>query len=192
MRARLLLDTLLESAQGLRRELALPAVEATPADLVKADLVAEGSESEGSRASIAPDDSRRLDQLLALPRSHLIVDGYNVTMAAWPDASIEQQRDRLIGGLAPLAARTAAEVTVVFDAADKLQRPLVTPPRGVRVLFSPAGVIADDVIRDLVAAELCGRPVVVVSDDREVVRDVGRAGHRAARGTALRGLLLRA
>ena len=34
-------------------------------------------------------------------------------------------------------------------------------PRGVRVLFSPVGVIADDVIRELVGAEPQGRPVVV-------------------------------
>ena len=48
---------------------------------------------------------------------HLIVDGYNVTKAAWPELSLERQRDRLLGGLAPMAARSGAEVTVVFDAA---------------------------------------------------------------------------
>ena len=43
----------------------------------------------------------------------------------------------------------------------------------MRVLFSPLGVIADDVIRELVAAEPQGRPLVVVSSDQEVARDVG-------------------
>jgi rRNA-processing protein FCF1 len=53
-------------------------------------------------------------------------------------------------------------------------------------------VIADDVIRELVAAEPRGRPVVVVSNDQEVVRDVLRAGARVASAGALTGLISRA
>jgi hypothetical protein len=50
-------------------------------------------------------------------------------------------------------------------------------------------VIADDVIRDLVAAEPRGRPVVVVSSDAEVVRDVSQEGARAVASSALTRLL---
>ena len=64
-------------------------------------------------------------------------------------------------------------------------------PRGVRVLFSPRGVIADDVIRDLVAAEPEGRALVVVSDDREVADDAARGGARVATTGALLELLAR-
>lgn len=191
LRARLLLDTLLDTAQGLRRELALPAVEGSPADAVEADVAEQGGRTSTSAASLASDDPALLDQLLNLPRVHLIVDGYNVTKNAWPGSSLEIQRDRLLSGLAPLAARTRAEVTVVFDAADKAERPLVNKPRGVRVLYSPVGVIADDVIRQLVAAEPPGRPLVVVSSDQEVVRDVRRAGARAVASPALSRLLTR-
>jgi hypothetical protein len=67
----------------------------------------------------------------------------------------------------------------------------VNRPRGVRVLFSAPGVIADDVIRDLVRAEPPGRPVVVVSSDAEVVRDVLRVGARTAAALALSRLLAR-
>jgi hypothetical protein len=42
LRARLLLDTLLDAAQGLRRELALPPVDVLPADAVAAGLDEEG------------------------------------------------------------------------------------------------------------------------------------------------------
>jgi predicted RNA-binding protein with PIN domain len=49
----------------------------------------------------------------------------------------------------------------------------------VRVLFSAPGEPADDVIRRLVAAEPEGRPVAVVSSDREVADDVRRAGAHA-------------
>jgi predicted RNA-binding protein with PIN domain len=44
------------------------------------------------------------------------------------------------------------------------------------VLFSAADEIADDLIRRLVAAEPAGRPVVVVTSDRQVVNDTARAG----------------
>lgn len=191
LRARLLLDTLLDTAQGLRRELALPAFEGLPADQVEAHVAEEGVRASTGHGSLATDDPMMLDVLLSLPRVHMIVDGYNVSKTTWPDLSLERQRDRLLGGLAPLVARSGAEVTVVFDAAAKKERPLVNRPRGVRVLFSPYGVIADDVVRELVAAEPRGRPVVVVSSDQEVVRDVVRAGARAVASAALARLLAR-
>jgi predicted RNA-binding protein with PIN domain len=191
LRARLLLDTLLETAQGLRRELALPPVEGAPADAVAADVAEQGARTSTGHGSLADDDPALLDQLLALPRVHLIVDGYNVTKEAWPDSSLEIQRDRLLGGLAPLAARTQAEVTVVFDAADKVERPPVKSPRRVRVLYSPFGVIADDVIRQLVAVEPTGRPVVVVTSDQAVARDVLRGGAKVVGAVVLSRLLAR-
>jgi predicted RNA-binding protein with PIN domain len=192
LRARLLLDTLLDTAQGLRRELALPAVEGAPADAVEAHVAEQGSRTHTSHGSLASDDPNLLDQLLTLPRAHLIVDGYNVTKTAWPELSLERQRDRLLAGVAPLVARSGAEVTVVFDAAETTERPLVNKPRGVRVLYSPVGVIADDVIRELVAAEPRGRPLVVVSSDQAVARDVVKAGARAVAAPALSRLLARA
>jgi hypothetical protein len=66
---------------------------------------------------------------------------------------------------------------------------VVAAPRGVKVLFSPPGVIADDVIRDLIATEPPGRTVVVVSDDQEVVRDARAGGARVASASALVELL---
>lgn len=189
LRARLLLDTLLDTAQGLRRELALPAVEGSPADTVVAHVAEQGSRARSGHASLASDDPAMLEQLLALPRVHMIVDGYNVTKTAWPELSLERQRDRLLAGIAPLVARSGAEVTVVFDAADSKERPMVNRPRGVRVLYSPVGVIADDVIRELVEAEPRGRPLVVVSSDNEIAGDVVRAGARSVAARALTPLV---
>ncbi len=74
-----------------------------------------------------------------------------------------------------LAAQTGAEVTVVFDGADRMVG-LPAAPRGVRVLFSRKGETADDLIRRLVRAEPAGRPVIVVSSDREVADGVRRHG----------------
>ena len=94
----------------------------------------------------------------------------------------EMRRDatvfHLCGGLGALAARTSVEVTVVFDgAAVATARP---PGRGIRVLFSPPGVLADHVIRDLVRAEPQGRVGLVVSSDREVVDRAMADGARTA------------
>jgi predicted RNA-binding protein with PIN domain len=191
LRARLLVDTLLESARGLQRELSLPAVTGSPADAVAAHVAEEGSRASSGQGSLAYDDPLLLDELLALPKAHLMVDGYNVTKSAWPELSLERQRDRLLSQLAPLAARTGAEVTVVFDAAESPERPVVNRPRGVRVLFSPVGVIADDVVRELVAAEPRGRPVVVVTSDQAVARDVRRDGAHVVAASALSRLLAR-
>ena len=189
IRARLLLDTLLESAQGLRRELALPAVSGAPGDRVEGELAEQGVRTTSAAGALGPTSSALLEQYLALPRVRLIIDGYNVSMTAWPESPLEAQRIRLLNGMAPLVARSGAETTVVFDAAATAVRPPVNPPRGVKVLFSPEGVIADDVIRDLVAAEPQGRVVVVVTSDQEVVADVRRAGARAVASEALIGLL---
>ncbi len=193
LRARLLLDTLLESAQGLRRELALPTVSGAPADRLEATLAAAdpGVRSTSAAGTLGPASPLLLESYLAMPRARLIVDGYNVSKAAWPDSSLEAQRLRLLSGLAALVARSGAETTVVFDAATSEARPPVAPPRGVKVIFSPFGVIADDVIRSLVDAEPQGRLVVVVTSDKEVVRDVSRAGARTMAAAALIGVLSR-
>jgi predicted RNA-binding protein with PIN domain len=193
VRARLLLDAVIESAAGLRRELALPAVAGAPADRVEAELAEAGDDTRaaGSVSVIGASGAGVLEQLLTLPRSRLLVDGYNVSKSAWEQSSLEAQRQRLLRSLAPLVARTGAETTVVFDAARLTSRPGVAAPRGVTVVFSPPGVIADDVIRDLVAAEPTGRALVVVTDDREVAEDAARDGARVATTGALLDLLAR-
>jgi predicted RNA-binding protein with PIN domain len=192
IRARMLLDTLLEAGQGLRRELALPAVTGAPGDRVESELAEAGTREPSAAGSLGPSSPLLLEQYLSMPKARLIIDGYNVSKTAWPDSSLEAQRVRLLNGLAPLVARIGAETTVVFDAAASASRPVVNTPRGVKVIFSPEGVIADDVIRELVAAEPPGRVVIVVSSDQEVARDVVRAGARSASSLALVGLLSRA
>ena len=193
MRARLLLDAVIEAAAGLRRELALPAVAGSPADRVEAGLAepTDDARTPGAAGVLGPGSASLLEQLLTMPRSRLLVDGYNVSKSAWGQSALEAQRQRLLRSLAPLVARTGAETTVVFDAANLTSRPVVAAPRGVKVVFSPPGVIADDVIRDLVAAEPSGRTVVVVTDDQEVIRDARAAGARVASAAALVALLER-
>jgi predicted RNA-binding protein with PIN domain len=172
----LLLETIGQAASGLRRELALDPATTLPGDHV-ADTMAQRPGEPGRTAARAleVDDPARLDHLLGLPRVHLVVDGYNVTKRGFGDLSLEQQRSRLIAALAAIAAQTGAETTVVFDGAEKLNA-VPGMPRGLRVLFSRKGQTADELIRALVRAEPPGRPVVVVSSDREVADGVRRHG----------------
>ena len=168
-RLRLLVDVLSDAAAGIRRELSLPAGTVRPADTVhgiEADVAADRSAA----------DPARLDQLLALPHVHLVVDGYNVTKTGYGELPLAEQRTRLVSSMATLVPRfPGIEVTVAFDGGT---RPPSQPPvpRGVRVLFSAADELADDLIRRLVAAEPPGRPVVVVTTDQQIVVDVTRAG----------------
>lgn len=178
MRVRLLLDTVLDAAQGLRRELALPPASMRPADTVDAVEPGKMTPKDIATRALSEMDPALLDQLLALPQAHLVVDGYNVTKTGYPTMPLDKQRLRLLGGLAVLAAQTGAEMTCVFDGAELAAPVLLAPPRGVRVLFSKPGVTADELIRQLVRAEPPGRPVVVVSTDREVADGVAKAGAR--------------
>jgi predicted RNA-binding protein with PIN domain len=185
MRVRLLLDTLLDAAQGLRRELALPPVSVRPAETVDAVEPGRMSPKDIAARALSENDPAILDQLLALPQAHLVVDGYNVTKTGYPQMPLEKQRLRLLGQLSQLAAQTGAEVTCVFDGAELAAPVLLAPPRGVRVLFSKPGVTADELIRQLVRAEPPGRPVIVASTDREVADGVARAGARPVASAVL-------
>jgi predicted RNA-binding protein with PIN domain len=185
MRVRLLLDTMVEAVAGLRRELALPPSDLLPADMV--DAVEPGAESLVSAVgrALLDDDPFLLRRLIELPKVHLIVDGYNVSKTAWPTAPLEQQRERLTAGVGSLVAGKRVEATIVFDGAELAHPPVMSPRRAVRVRFSPHGVIADDVIRELVEAEPTGRPVVVVTTDRELATSVTKKGARAVASVAL-------
>lgn len=104
----------------------------------------------------------------------LVVDGYNVAKLGWPDQELADQRDRLLDALEDLVRRVGVRTIVVFDGADVPCAP--TGRRLLRVRFTPAGVLADDEIRDLASTLPSDEPVVVATNDQEVVRGVRAAG----------------
>jgi predicted RNA-binding protein with PIN domain len=181
VRLGLLLDTVSGALTGLRHELALGGGGPRPGDLVAGARSARGG---GPVDSVAA-----LDALLSVPSLHLVVDGYNVTKTGYPELPLADQRTRVAGQLAALAARTGVEITVVFDGAGVVAAP-ARGSRGVRVLFSDPGVLADDVIRTLVAAEPKGRPVVVATSDKAVVASVcARGAHSVPSAVLLQRLV---
>jgi predicted RNA-binding protein with PIN domain len=181
----LLLDTLVNAASGLRRELAVSPPTQRPADRVQPAGAGDDGFSGVALRGFESDDPALLDQLLRVPGVHVVVDGYNVTKAGYGTLTLEAQRNRLLAGLSGLAAQTGVEMTAVFDGAVRDSPVATAAPRGVRLLFSAPGQIADDLIRELVRAEPVGRPVVVVSSDREVADSVRAMGARPVGSAAL-------
>jgi predicted RNA-binding protein with PIN domain len=105
----------------------------------------------------------------------VLVDGYNVAKLAWPTRSLEAQRNQLLDAVENLARRFGSDLTVVFDGTTVVGAH-ATRRRLVRVVWSPEGVIADDVIRDEVRRLPTARAVVVVTNDAEIVADVKALG----------------
>ncbi len=190
VRLRVLLDTLMAAANGFRKELALPTAVLRPADIVgRGDDEAAPFDpfcGVGARG-LAEDDPAVVDEVLGVPGVHVIVDGYNVTKRGYGSLPLQAQRARLLSGLGALVGRAPeSEITVVFDATAVVARPVgVAAPRGVRVVFSRSGQLADEEIIRLVRAEPVGRPVVVVTSDREVADTSRLSGARPIPSAAL-------
>ena len=159
----LLLEQIGAATAGLRRELDVSKPVFAPADTIESSDAPSGARPSSIDGSL-------LERLLSGAHVHLIVDGYNVTKTGYPDLSLADQRFRLVSSLGALAARTGVEITVAFDgtAAPLGAAASLPAPRGVRVLFSALGELADDLIRSLLRAEPSGRTVVVASSDQEV------------------------
>ncbi len=105
----------------------------------------------------------------------VIVDGYNVSKLAWHSRTLEQQRNSLLDAVENLARRFGTDITVIFDGAS-IVGAHAARRRLVRVVYSPDGVIADDLIRDEVRRLPTSRAVVVVTNDNEIIRDVRAEG----------------
>jgi predicted RNA-binding protein with PIN domain len=105
----------------------------------------------------------------------VLIDGYNVAKLAWPKLDLVGQRVVLLDVVENLARRFGSDITVVFDGAD-IVGATADGRRVVRVMYSPSGVTADDVIRDEVRRLPQTRPVVVVTSDQEIIRDVRGMG----------------
>ena len=84
--------------------------------------------------------------------------------------------------------RFGTDVTIVFDGAEVVGAH-AGRRRTTRVVFSPPGVIADDVIRGEIERVPADRQIVVVTNDAEIVRDARAAGCNIVSSNALLALL---
>jgi predicted RNA-binding protein with PIN domain len=144
--------------------------------------------------AVFEDSAEAAEHLVRYPGVAVLVDGYNVGFLAWPQLPVPEIRHRLVDALGELAARTGAEVHVVFDGADGID---ASPHAGsgrspVRVRFSPPDVEADDVIIGLAGSLPADRPVVVATNDRRVQDQVRVLGARTLSSGQFLGVLGRA
>ena len=179
--------TALEQAAAATQALAT-SLSAAAAALVgrPADAHAEPVEPRRARASatkrvpiaipggLLGDSVAGTTHLLRTPKVVVIVDGYNVAKLGWPRLDLLRQRECCIELLEDLARRFGCDIRVIFDGADVVGAS--AGRRLIRVQFSPADVIADDVIRSEVALLSAATPAVVVTNDQAIHTDVRARG----------------
>jgi predicted RNA-binding protein with PIN domain len=127
-------------------------------------------------------------EFLARSDAQFIIDGYNVAKLGWSNRPLAQQRDVFLDAVENLVRRFGTDITVVFDGAS-IVGAHTSRRRQVRVVYSPEGTIADDVIRDEVQRIPASHPVVVVTNDAEIVRDVRADGANVVPSNALLALI---
>lgn len=128
--------------------------------------------------------------LLARSGAVVLVDGYNVTMLAWPELGVTDQRDALERSVTALQSQTGARFVLVFDGDDAggaAVRSGVGSP--LRVRFTHRDTEADDEILRLVDGST-DPVVVVVSNDRRVLDGAEARGANTIRSTEFVQLIL--
>ncbi len=125
---------------------------------------------------------------LARSDASMLIDGYNVAMLGRPRLTLAEQRAWLIDAVENAVRRFGTDATIVFDGSDVVGSHTAAR-RSTRVVYSPAGVIADDTIRDEIDRLPAGRHVVVVTNDAELARDARSRGANVVPSNALLALL---
>lgn len=100
----------------------------------------------------------------------LLVDGYNVTKQHRGHLDLETQRNWLVQQVGVLARRRGLVPTIVFDGQTSSGSRPPSALRDVQVVFSDAGITADDEV--VMAVVGTDDPIVVVTDDRELAARV--------------------
>jgi hypothetical protein len=136
---------------------------------------------------VGVDSPKATEHLVRAPGALVLVDGYNVAKLAWPDEELALQRQRCLDVVDDVARRFGSEIAVVFDGADVVGSHS-DRRRLARVTYSSAGESADDVIRAEVETTPAGRPVVVVTNDHAVRRDVAKNGANLIRSESFLAL----
>jgi predicted RNA-binding protein with PIN domain len=128
-------------------------------------------------SGIVSESSAAVEALLQVDELELLLDGYNLTkdLRGRPSAPLPEQRVWLLRAVAAVAATRPVRPTIVFDGQGGTVAGSPSA-RGVRTVFTHQDELADDRIKDYVAAMADSVPVLVVTSDREVRDSVGELG----------------
>lgn len=112
--------------------------------------------------------------VLDRPDVVVIIDGYNAVLGPWTQGHLSQRRAVLLAALDAFISHRGPRVLVVFDGSGDVAGG--GERRLSRIVYSAPGVIADDTICAEVQSLPTSTPVVVVTDDQELIRRVRRLG----------------
>lgn len=169
------------------------------ADLA-ADLAGQQRERRSQRPALPPqrlplgipggllaDSVAAAEHLIGRTEVTVIVDGYNAVLDPWTEGHLSQRRAVLLSALENLVIRRGPSVLVVFDGAD--EHAGTGQRRFVRVVFTPSDKTADDVVCLEVERLPVTTPVVVVTDDQDLIKRVRRRGANTVGVEQLWGVL---
>ena len=123
------------------------------------------------------------------PGRLVLIDGYNLTLNHRADLDLEGQRNWLVGLCSNAVPVHRIRPVIYFDG----QRASGVRPapgrQAVQVRFTPEGITADDEL--VLAVEATDEPVVVVTDDRELIERVSASGADVVGTVAFLGVVRR-
>lgn len=106
---------------------------------------------------------------------HIIIDGYNFIfrMYSFKNGELENVRERLVLRLQNYIEKKKVRIEVIFDSREKELFPSVSSRKGIKIVFCED---ADDYIREVVRNSEKKGPILVVSEDGGILRDVRNCG----------------
>ena len=192
-----LLDSAVTASNELARLLKAALAEVAPADARPEEHVAPVRHNRPARrvpirlpGGVLSGSVESAEYLLRTAGALALIDGYNVAKLGWPSLELDEQREQCIMTAENLAKRWNITMSIVFDGAT-IEGAHASARRHVRVLYSPEGVSADDVLRAELAAASREQPVIVVTNDRAIVTDVVAAGANTVASDAFLALTRR-
>ena len=192
-----LLDSAVTASNELARLLKAALAEVAPAGARPEEHVAPVRHSRPARrvpirlpGGVLSGSVESAEYFLRTAGALALIDGYNVAKLGWPSLELDEQREQCIMTAENLAKRWNITMSIVFDGAT-IEGAHASARRHVRVLYSPEGVSADDVLRAELAAASREQPVIVVTNDRAIVTDVVAAGANTVASDAFLALTRR-
>ena len=123
------------------------------------------------------------------PGRLVLIDGYNLTLNHRADLDLEGQRNWLVGLCANAVPVHRIRPVVYFDGQGASGVRPAPARQAVQVRFTPEGITADDEL--VLAVEATDEPVVVVTDDRELIDRVTASGADVVGTVAFLGVVRR-
>lgn len=115
---------------------------------------------------LALESDAALRIVFAQPDLVVLIDGYNVSLNSFGELSLELQRDRIVACATNIETRYHPSCVVVFDGQSSSTRGRIQSK--IHVVFSPAGISADDVIIERIRVTPIDCPILVVTSDRNL------------------------